>query len=387
MKQDSLVSVIIPAYNAERFVCEALRSVLNQTYEYLEVIVVDDGSKDRTAEIVREVAAEDKRVRLLQQENRGVAAARNLGIERARGAFIAPLDADDLWYPEKIEQQVQRMVRGGDGMGMVYSWWVGVDEDSAITLTATPLVVEGDLYELLLFTNFVAASAPLFRYSALKEVGLYDPQLRAQGGEGCEDWDLSLRVADRFSIGVAPGYFVGYRTVPGSMSFNCETMVRSYALVVEKVKQQHPEIPPELFRWSRGSFAGYLANMSYAGKNYWQALRWSAESVRRNPALLLGRWTTQLAVRSLLGFFTKPFARRFSAVWDVFPARGTSGETRQKKMITLEEAEQNAEPVVVPWSSWKPYDRVHAHRWHLIRARAVEEGKVREPAQAWTVST
>lgn len=387
MQRKPLVSVIIPAHNAEKYVRETLHSVLHQTYEHLEVLVVDDGSQDRTAEIVREVAAEDERVQFLQQQNSGVAAARNLAIEHARGSLIAPLDADDLWYPEKIEKQVRRMEQGGEKMGMVYSWWVGIDENSAVTLTATPLVVEGNLYELLLFTNFVAASAPLFRYSALEDVGLYDPQLRAGGGQGCEDWDLSLRVADRFSVGVAPGYLVGYRTVPGSMSFDCETMATSYALVIDKVKRQHPEIPRELLRWSRGSFAGYLANMSYAGENYWQALRWSAESVRRNPALLLGRWTTQLAVRSLLGFIAKPLARWFETMRDVAPATDILEAARQKKITTLKEAEQNAEPVIVPWNSWKPYDRVHARRWHLLRTRAAEEGKVREPAKAWTVST
>jgi glycosyltransferase involved in cell wall biosynthesis len=366
-----LVSVVIPAYNAEAYIHAALESALSQTYRRLEVIVVDDGSQDQTAAIVRAVKAQDERVQLVQQPNCGVAAARNLGIERANGEFVAPLDADDIWYPEKIERQVQRMKRGGGSVGMVYSWWLGIDESDAVRLVTTPLAVEGDLYETLLFINFIAASAPLFRRSALERVGGYDPQLRAHGGQGCEDWDLSLRVADHYCIGVAPGYLVGYRAVPGSMSFDCETMARSYDLVIEKVKREHPEIPPELFRWSRGGFAGYLANMSYVGGNFRQAFRWSLESVRTNPALLLGRWTTQLAVRSLLRAIAKPLTRRFGTLGNVFGA--SSEEGMRKEPISREEAERNVEPVSVPWRSWKPYDRIHAQRWRLIRERATEE--------------
>jgi glycosyltransferase involved in cell wall biosynthesis len=363
MLSPPLVSVIIPAFDAEDYIGEALNSALGQTHDHLEVIVVDDGSRDRTADIVHQAAAQDSRVVLLRQANGGVAAARNLGIRQARGTYIAPLDADDIWYPQKLEKQVRRMEKGGATMGMVYSWWLGIDERSAATLVTTPLVVEGRLHELLLLTNFIAASAPLFRRRALDRVGLYDSQLRARGGQGCEDWDLSLRVAEHFRVGVAPGYLVGYRMIPGSMSFDCATMAKSYELVMDKVKRRHPEISPDLCRWSRGSFMGYLANMSYAGGDYWQALRWSAKAVYRNPALLLGRWTTQLAARSLLRLLVSPLPRWFSAESEATP-------------ISREEAERNAEPVMVPWKSWKPYDRVHARRWRTIRERSAEEGAV-----------
>lgn len=101
------VSVIIPAYNAEAFIGRTLESVLAQTYENIEVLVVDDGSRDRTAEIVASFAQKDSRVILLKQQNAGVAAARNLAIEKSRGEYIAPLDADDIWYPSKLDKQVQ----------------------------------------------------------------------------------------------------------------------------------------------------------------------------------------------------------------------------------------------------------------------------------------
>jgi glycosyltransferase involved in cell wall biosynthesis len=100
-----LVSVIVPAYNAEEFIGETLNSALSQTYSNIEILVVDDGSQDRTSEVVKAFVQKDERVILLQQANAGVAAARNLAIEKSRGEYIAPLDADDIWYPQKLEKR------------------------------------------------------------------------------------------------------------------------------------------------------------------------------------------------------------------------------------------------------------------------------------------
>lgn len=358
---EPLVSIIIPAYNAEATIGEALASALAQTYAALEVIIVDDGSGDRTAEIVEEVAARDRRVTLLRQQNRGVAAARNRAIEHARGEYIAPLDADDVWAPEKLAAQVQRMEQGGAAMGMVYSWWIGLDPDGTPTLATTPWDVEGDVYETLLYMNFIGnASVPLFRRSALEQVGLYDARLREQGGQGCEDWDLSLRVAERFHVGVAPGYHVGYRTVPGSMSFNCDTMAESYRLVVEAVRRQQPDIPPELFRWSRGNFFTYLANMSYAENNHWEALRWVVRAAWVDPAALLSSYTVRLGLKSLLRVVAQPLLGGRSV-----PRKDGARRAKDAPADLVEEAVRRG----LPWTSWKPYDRVYGRRWRLIRNR------------------
>jgi glycosyltransferase involved in cell wall biosynthesis len=101
-----LVSVIIPAYNAAKFIAETIESVLSQIYQNIEIVVVDDGSQDETSTIVRQFAARDRRVRLIQQANAGVAAARNCAIQNSQGEFIVPIDADDIWYPQKIDKQV-----------------------------------------------------------------------------------------------------------------------------------------------------------------------------------------------------------------------------------------------------------------------------------------
>ena len=113
------VSVVIPAYNYAHFVGEAIESVLAQTYEDFEVLVIDDGSTDNTREVVQAYVDKDNRVRYVYKDNAGLSAARNTGIEIATGAYIAFLDADDLWTCEKLERTMERFAKLGPGWGLV----------------------------------------------------------------------------------------------------------------------------------------------------------------------------------------------------------------------------------------------------------------------------
>ena len=108
---DTLVSIITPCYNGEKYIPQTIRSVLAQTWENWEMIIVDDGSSDSSAQIIRSFAEADSRIRLLQQENAGSAAARNAGIRAARGRYLALLDADDLWEPEFLQRQLEFMAK------------------------------------------------------------------------------------------------------------------------------------------------------------------------------------------------------------------------------------------------------------------------------------
>ena len=138
-----LVSVIIPAFNAAEYIRQTLHSVLAQTYQSLEVIVVDDGSEDGTGAIVEEFVEKDARVQLVTQCNAGVGAARNTAIRMARGEYIAPLDADDVWFPEKLEKQVACMEQYGEETGMVYCWSIRVDKDGEFERLQFPYTAQG----------------------------------------------------------------------------------------------------------------------------------------------------------------------------------------------------------------------------------------------------
>jgi glycosyltransferase involved in cell wall biosynthesis len=374
MKAAPLVSVIVPAYNAEAYIRQALESALGQTYEHLEVLVIDDGSGDGTAEIVREVAAEDGRVRLFQQANGGVASARNHGIKHARGTYIAPLDADDPFYPRKLEAQVARMEAGGEGMGMVYCWWISMDQSGRVFGGASPWRIEGDVYERLLYVNFIGnASVPLYRRSALEQVGSYDESLRARGGQGCEDWELSLRVAEQYEVGLAPGYHSGYRGVAGGMSASCESMAASYRLVVGDIRRRRPDLPHHLFRWSGGNFYSYLAGTAYGGGRRAEALKWIKEAVKADLWLLLAPHTVRTTLGSLGWIVLHPLATRLWPThrdWIAFKRRVGLPTL---KLTTRDAVEAEAVPVDTPWVARGTFDQIRARRWEsLSRKRAAE---------------
>ena len=180
-REPGLVSVVVPAFNAADTIDETLTSVRAQTYRALEVIVIDDGSNDDTAARARRFADFDARFRVVTQANGGVAAARNHGVALARGEFIAPVDADDLWAPTKIEKQVAALQRGGADFGLCYTWSARIDQTGAVLQFAAAPHDQGDVVKRLCMTNLMGnGSCAMMRASALDAAGLYDPSLRAR---------------------------------------------------------------------------------------------------------------------------------------------------------------------------------------------------------------
>lgn len=369
MHEAPLVSVVIPAYNAADFIGQALDSARSQTYENLEIIVTDDGSDDETPDIVAAASQEDPRIRLIRQPNQGVAAARNRAIRASNGAFIAPLDADDLWFPKKIERQVQCMRQGDSSVGLVYAWWVSISEDDDVVGAAKRWDIEGDVFEALLYRNFIGnASVPLFRRACLEEVGGYDPSLRARGGEGCEDWDLSLRIAERYNVRYVPAYLSGYRDVNDSMSWDCSSMRRSFELIIEEVQERHPDLSPELIRWSRSNFYRYLANKSYAAGSFEKALYWLRKVVRVDPAALLSSHIVKTALKSAVRHSARPLT---SLLW---PDRQSWLQFKRRVLpedepqLSRDQLQQDAASVPESWAwkPWKPYGHLCLQRWNRL---------------------
>ena len=285
-----LVSVVVPAYNAETFLERTLQSVRDQSYCHLEALVVDDGSRDRTPEIVQAVAQQDPRIKLLQQPNSGVAAARNLGIQHARGEFIAPIDADDLWHPHALEKMVALFKTSNPQVGVVYTWSMDVDEQAQSTGGFHAATVTGNVHKTLICHNFLGnASSTLIRKACLDQLGGYNPEFRGQNAQGCEDWDLYLRLAEHYDFAVVPEFLVGYRKVTGSMSGSFSQMARSQQLMLQVVRRKHPEIPKYLYRISRSSFYLYLAYQCDSVGNAKATLSWLWQAIRVDPITSLGR--------------------------------------------------------------------------------------------------
>jgi glycosyltransferase involved in cell wall biosynthesis len=301
----ALVSVIIPAFNAAAHIRQTLNSVLAQTYQEIEVIVVDDCSSDATSAIVEEFVARDARFQLVRQSNAGVGAARNAAIRKARGKYVAPLDADDFWVPEKLEKQVCRIERCGNETGMVYCWSTWIDKDGEPVGLSHPYTLEGRVRHALVLKNFLGnASVPLFRAAALEKVGLYLTRAEQGGAQGCEDWDLYLRIAEIFSVRVVPEYLVGYRQNSSGMSVNAEGMATSFAVTMRRARQRNCDLPSAAFRWSGGYFYLYLADKCYDWSHYFQCLRYLKEAFCANPVLLLKAGLYRTSMKSVVNIIT-----------------------------------------------------------------------------------
>jgi teichuronic acid biosynthesis glycosyltransferase TuaG len=190
-----LVSVIMPAYNAGRYIAESVESVLAQTFGDWELVVVDDGSADDTGEVVGRFAAADARVRYVRRPNGGQAAARNTGLGEARGRLVAFLDADDLWLPEKLAAQIIVMER--TGVDLVYTDGYFFSEDGAVSEEERFHILPGEargveMFRTLFTSNRIGTLSVLVKREALDAVGLFD---ESRAYQNSEDYDLWLRLA------------------------------------------------------------------------------------------------------------------------------------------------------------------------------------------------
>lgn len=198
----ALVSAVIPTYNRGHVIQRAIESVSRQTYEPIEIIVVDDGSTDDTAMRIARMSVPGLRF-YRSSENKGASAARNLGISQARGDFIAFLDADDEWLPEKTARQVAKFEKGPVTLGVVYSGYRAVSPHWP-PMDRYPKH-RGELFETLRVANVIRTSGAMVRRQVLDDVGGFDCGLPA-----CEDLDLWLKIARKYSIDYIPEIAVQY---------------------------------------------------------------------------------------------------------------------------------------------------------------------------------
>jgi glycosyltransferase involved in cell wall biosynthesis len=272
-----LVSAVIPAYNYGRFVTLAVDSALAQTYPNMEVIVVDDGSKDDTRE---RLAPYGDRIRYIYQENGGLSAARNTGIRHARGEWVALLDADDLWHPEKIETQL-RAIAGRGSFALIGSPSAAEMPDR---LEPAPEVRTLGVRDFLTASLFGPSSA-LIRRDRCGEVGPFDEGLKC-----VEDRDMWLRIAVRFPVALVLSPCWWYRLHPNQMNKNPGGMYAAYREVLAKFFEAHPE-------------HAMLRDLAW-GYCYFDAASSHLEAGRRRAAIgltlrSLGRWPTAFGDRRI----------------------------------------------------------------------------------------
>ncbi len=227
-----LVSVIIPNYNYARYVGEAVESALAQTYPNIEIIVVDDGSTDASLESLSQFS---DRIKIVAQPNQGVCVARNQGVAGSNGVFVAFLDADDVWYPTKIEKQISRF-DSEKGLGMVH---VGVREvnSSGVVLKERLEGMEGYVAEhLILFEGeggvLGGGSGLMVPRKIFDEVNGFDTKMSTSA-----DWEFFYRVAAKNKVGFVPEILLDYRMHDSNMHSNVERFESEMLYAFDKIRR------------------------------------------------------------------------------------------------------------------------------------------------------
>jgi glycosyltransferase involved in cell wall biosynthesis len=232
------VSVVIPVYNNRNFIGDAIESVLCQTLSPLEIIVVDDGSTENNNDILKKYS---KKIIFIQQENRGPASARNTGIRNAKGDFIAFLDSDDIWVPNKMEKQMALFSSNPD-LVMVYSRFVVFDGKACENMADWPKsVYSGEIFEKLLAENFIAMSSVVVKSLILTTIGMFDESLIT-----AEDTNLYLKIAKRWKIGGVKDVLVRRRNHGENLSSRVDVPIGTLENL-DRIVALYPEVAPEKY--------------------------------------------------------------------------------------------------------------------------------------------
>ena len=306
------VSAVITAYNSETFVKDAVESVLRQTLPVDEVVVVDDGSSDRTGEIVKQFA--ERGVRYLYQDNQGPGAARNCGVNATSGELIAFLDADDIWLKDKNQKQMECLLEHPDvAFVSGFAWWWNVAKGIRKVSGELPKSSSALKREILVHNVIGNPSMVLLRREALLDVGLFDANI--QWGQ---DWELWIRLIDRYDVALIPEPVIVYRWHFDNISHNRRfERLESFWCVSRNaiLKSQPAWLRPILLIRSWSKISHRRAVYAIEQKN----LRWR-QVVYAVGAFIAFPWENgnekfRTLVRSVVGDHVYQGIKRFARSW------------------------------------------------------------------------
>lgn len=261
---NTLISIVIPAYNRARFLPDALNSVKQQSHRPLEIIVVDDGSSDDTEQVVcdwrQQYATAELKVLYQFQKNQGGNAARNSGIRIANGAYIAFLDSDDLWHPEKLKKQIEAITYFPDS-GAVYCGLRQVVFETGVPEEPSPRAYPaGRLLNQILVKDVTApTSTYMVKAQVFADVGYFDESLQAR-----QDWDMWIRVASKYRIEAVPEVLVDFRLHQGERTAsNPMKEVNAYRQIMEKYAHLRAACPLPIRQAAKAAYFRRLGRVYF----------------------------------------------------------------------------------------------------------------------------
>jgi glycosyltransferase involved in cell wall biosynthesis len=286
------VSVVVPLYQTERFIAQTLASVLLQTYDDFEVLVVDDGSTDRGPALAR--ATGDARVRVITQSNRGLAGARNTGIREASGGYIAFLDADDLWHREKLARHVAVLDARAD-VGLTYSASRLIDDAGRpLGLSQWPSRATTKPDDVFCRNPIGNGSAPVIRRAALDAIAFVDAELARrcwfdESFRQSEDIECWMRIATttRWQLALVPYELTDYRVSAAGLSANTNRQLETWRRFRAKVKAYAPALEASHGNLAEAFQLRYLARRAVQGGDGREALRLMHSAVASSMRILV----------------------------------------------------------------------------------------------------
>ena len=341
------VSVIIPVYGVEKYIAATVQSVLDQTYQEFELLIVDDGSPDRSVEICQQFS--DSRIKIIRQENRGVCAARNVGIRHSQGEYLAFLDGDDLWLPEKLEKHVEHL-EASPAVGISFSRSAFIDEAGrSLGIYQMPKLKGITAANLLCRNPIGNGSAPVIRREAFEAIKF---QEQSKGGEAedlyfdeklhhFEDVECWLRIAltSSWETEGIPEALTLYRVTPGGASANLLKQLEDLEKVLEKTRSYAPDL---VARWGNPAKAyelRFLARRAVSLKATPMAMEMVHRALFTYWRILLDeprRTLLTLGAVYSLWLLPQPFYQQLEA----FALRTTGAA--QKRRILQEQSKQSA---------------------------------------------
>ncbi|MCF6216336.1 MAG: glycosyltransferase [Emcibacter sp.] len=301
-----LVSIIMAAYNAEKTIAETVESLLAQTYPYKEIIITNDGSTDNTPRILDRFSEQHPNIiKIIHQKNMGQSIARNASIAATSGAFVAFMDADDIWAENKIERQVQYFSDHPE-ISMIYTEGMTIDEKgNKLNAFNCSKEFTGNCFETLFLNNDIIGSSVMVRKAVLDKVGTFTPYLRA-----CENWELWTRISREHQIDFIDEELAYYRQHDSNMSQNIDWMIENRLKAIRHNHAQYKDIVANegaltneaYFRAYRGFGGVYLGQLELK-----KARRYIALAIKHNPkSLRMYLWLLQAYLgKNILTFVRK----------------------------------------------------------------------------------
>ncbi|WP_254568468.1 glycosyltransferase family 2 protein [Oscillatoria sp. HE19RPO] len=311
-----LISVIVPVYNLEQYIVDTIQSVLAQTYKHFELIVIDDGSTDRTAEICE--SFDEPKLKLIRQKNKGANAARNAGLRIAQGDYIAFLDGDDLWLPEKLAKHIEHLEQSPE-VGISYSQSAFIDEaGNPMGLYQMPKLTDITIRDILCRNPISNGSCAVLRKEVFEGIKFQDYLYGIQQDfywderlQGSQDLDCWFRIALQtdWKMEGIPEILTLYRVNSNGLSAKLLKKQESWEQVIEKTRAYAPDVVARWENPARAYHLRYLARRAVTLRDGKTALKLAWDAIATHPQMMLEepkRTGVTLAAATVLSVLPQP---------------------------------------------------------------------------------